>query len=65
MLSVVLAVSVLGLITAYLLAKWVLKKGVGNEAMRAISGAIKEGAEAFVRRQFKTIIILAVAVAGL
>ncbi|MDP2933336.1 MAG: sodium/proton-translocating pyrophosphatase, partial [bacterium] len=65
LLSVVLAVSVLGLITAYLLAKWVLKKGVGSEAMRAISGAIKEGAEAFVRRQFKTIIILAVAVAGL
>ncbi len=65
MLSVVLAVSVLGLITAYLLAKWVLRKGVGSEAMRAISGAIKEGAEAFVRRQFKTIIILAVAVAGL
>jgi len=65
LLVIVLSISVLGLLAAYLLARWVLKKGVGNEAMRQISNAIKEGAEAFVRRQFKTIAVLAVVVAGL
>ena len=60
MFSVVLGISLAGLVAAYLLARWVLGKGVGDEAMQAISNAIKEGAEAFMRRQFKTIIILAV-----
>ena len=64
LLGLVLGISILGLITAYLLAKWVLKKDVGDEAMQKISNAIKEGAEAFMRRQFKTIIILAVIVAA-
>src|SRR3989344_2407504 len=64
LLGLVLGISILGLITAYLLAKWVLKKDVGDEAMQKISNAIKEGAESFMRRQFKTIIILAVIVAA-
>lgn len=60
LLGLVLGISILGLVAAYLLAKWVLRKEVGSEAMQAIANAIKEGAEAFLRRQFRTIIILAV-----
>ncbi|MDD2889742.1 MAG: sodium-translocating pyrophosphatase [bacterium] len=60
LLSLVIGISIIGLITAYFLARWVLKKGVGDEAMQKISNAIKEGAEAFLRRQFKTIIILTI-----
>jgi len=37
----------------------VLGKETGTKAMQEIANAIKEGAEAFLRRQFKTIIMLA------
>lgn len=60
LLIIVLGISIIGLLVAYILAKWVLRRDVGSEAMQAISNAIKEGAEAFLRRQFRTIIILAI-----
>jgi len=59
LLIIVLGISIIGLLAAFLLAKWVLKRDTGSAAMQEISNAIKEGAEAFVRRQFRTIIILA------
>ncbi len=59
LLLLVMAISIVGLLTAYWLAKWVLKKDVGSEAMQRISNAIKEGAEAFLRRQNRTIFLLA------
>lgn len=64
-LNLVLGISVLGLLSAWLLARWVLKKSVGSEAMQKISNAIKEGAEAFLRRQNRTIILLAILVAAI
>jgi len=60
LLSFIISISIIGLITAYTLAKWILKKDTGSQEMRVISNAIKEGAEAFLKRQFKTIIIFAV-----
>ncbi len=65
MLVLTLGISVLGLVFAFLLARFVLQEGTGTDAMRAISDAIKEGAEAFLRRQYKTIGILAIVVAAL
>ncbi len=59
----VLGVSLLSLVAAILIARWVLAKDTGTPAMRAISDAIKEGAEAFLRRQYKTIGALAIALA--
>ncbi len=59
LLTIILVISVFGLLAAWMLARWVLKRGTGSEAMQAISNAIKEGAEAFLRRQNRTIIILA------
>lgn len=59
LLSIVVGLSLFGLIAAYFLARWVLKKDTGTDSMRAISNHIKEGAEAFLKRQFKTIIVLA------
>jgi K(+)-stimulated pyrophosphate-energized sodium pump len=56
---------VLAIIFAIWLAKSVLARDTGNEAMQKISAAIKEGAEAFLARQNKTIALLAVAVAAL
>lgn len=65
LLTLILSISVLGLIAAWLLARWVLRHGTGSEAMQAISNAIKEGAEAFLRRQNRTIAMLALVVAAI
>jgi K(+)-stimulated pyrophosphate-energized sodium pump len=64
LLGIIMVISVFGLFVAYLLARWVLKKGTGDEAMQKISNAIKEGAEAFLRRQNRTILMLAVLIAA-
>src|SRR5881628_2883091 len=59
-LPLVLAISVLSLIVAGFLARHVLAADTGKPEMRAISDAIREGAEAFLLRQYKTIAALAV-----
>jgi K(+)-stimulated pyrophosphate-energized sodium pump len=64
-LSLVLGISVLGLLFALYLMRNVLQRDTGNDKMREISGAIKTGAEAFLRRQYRTIAYLAVALAAL
>jgi len=65
LLGIVLVISLLGLFTAFLLARWILSKSTGSEAMQKISNAIKEGAEAFLRTQNRTIILLAAAFAAI
>ncbi|MDD5435033.1 MAG: sodium-translocating pyrophosphatase, partial [Nitrospira sp.] len=64
LIALVIIFSIAGLLIAAYLASWVLKHSTGSEAMQKISNAIKEGAEAFLRRQNKTIITLAVLFAG-
>jgi K(+)-stimulated pyrophosphate-energized sodium pump len=59
LILLVIGFSVFGLLVAGYLARWVLKHSTGSEAMQKISNAIKEGAEAFLRRQNRTIILLA------
>jgi K(+)-stimulated pyrophosphate-energized sodium pump len=56
-LYVILAISVLALAYAYLLVKGVLAKDEGSEKMREISLAIREGANAYLTRQFRTLAI--------
>jgi K(+)-stimulated pyrophosphate-energized sodium pump len=56
-------ISFAALAFAVLLIKNVLDRDTGTPAMRDISDAIKEGAEAFLRRQNTTIALLAVALA--
>jgi H(+)-translocating pyrophosphatase len=63
LLGLVLVISIFGLGVAYNLAKWVLARDTGTEAMQKISNAIKQGAEAFLKRQFITIGILAAVLA--
>src|SRR5438094_3734512 len=64
-LPIILCISVLSLIVAALLARHVLAADTGTPAMQEISNAIKEGAEAFLRRQYKTIYLLSVVVAAI
>src|ERR1700748_436165 len=62
-LWIALAVGVLALGAALMLARAVIASDTGTPEMRAISDAIREGAEAFLRRQYTTIGEIAAALA--
>ena len=64
-LPLVIGISLLSLLVAVLLARHVLSHDQGPAEMRAISNAIKEGAEAFLRRQNGTILVFAVVLAAI
>jgi len=64
-LGIILGVSVLGLVVAGLLAKWVLAQDQGPEPMQKVARAIKAGAEAFLSRMNGTILKIAVPLAAL
>jgi K(+)-stimulated pyrophosphate-energized sodium pump len=62
-LWIAMGIGVLALLAALLLARSVLSADTGTAEMRAISDAIREGAEAFLSRQYRTIGILALVLA--
>src|ERR1700678_962955 len=62
-LWVALGVGVLALLAALLLARAVIASDTGTPEMQSISNAIREGAEAFLRRQYKTIGAIALVLA--
>jgi K(+)-stimulated pyrophosphate-energized sodium pump len=64
MIVLVLTISVLSLAFAGYLARHVMAKDTGTQAMQDISNAIREGAEAFLSRQNRTIGLLAVVLAA-
>ncbi len=64
-LWIALGVGVLGLLAALMFARSVLASDAGTPEMRAISDAIREGAEAFMKRQYGTIAVLAIVIAVL
>ncbi|PYQ16151.1 MAG: sodium-translocating pyrophosphatase [Acidobacteria bacterium] len=63
-LAVVLAISLLSLAVAFFLARQVLAAPTGKPEMEAIAAAIREGAEAFLHRQYRTIALLALVAAA-
>src|SRR3989442_4977934 len=64
-LAVVLALSLLSLAVVFFLARQVLAADTGKPEMEAIATAIREGAEAFLSRQYRTIAGLSVVAAAL
>ncbi|HEU4390702.1 MAG TPA: sodium-translocating pyrophosphatase [Blastocatellia bacterium] len=64
-LTLVLTISVLALAFAGWLTMNVMRNDTGTPEMQTISNAIKEGAEAFLRRQYKTIGTLSVVFAAI
>src|SRR6201996_903137 len=62
-LWIAIGVGIVALLAALLLSKSVLAGDTGTAEMRVISDAIREGAEAFLARQYRTIGILAVVLA--
>jgi K(+)-stimulated pyrophosphate-energized sodium pump len=57
MILLVITISCLSLLFAVFLARYVLRHDMGTDKMQEISNAIKEGAEAFLSRQNRTIIL--------
>ncbi len=64
-LWIALGTGVLALVAAWVLARSVIASDTGTVEMQAISNAIREGAEAFLRRQYRTIGIIAAVLAVL
>jgi len=62
-LWIAMGVGVVALLAAWLLARSVLANDTGTAEMQVISNAIREGAEAFLKRQYRTIGILAAVLA--
>ncbi len=62
--ALVFVISAIALAFAGYLAWYVLKQDTGTQKMQSISNAIREGAEAFLKRQYTTITVLALVLAA-
>lgn len=63
LMSIVGGVALIAIIVLLILVRYVFKQELGNAEMRKISDAIKEGAMAFLKRQYRTIYIIATIIA--
>jgi K(+)-stimulated pyrophosphate-energized sodium pump len=63
MLYIPITISILSLVFVGWLISWIKKNDMGNVKMQEIFEAIKKGANAFLKRQYKTIGIMAVVLA--
>jgi len=62
-LQLSLIIPFIALVFAGWLIFWILKKDQGTDEMKKISSAIREGANAFIKRQYRTIGLISVIVA--
>lgn len=52
--------AVAGLLIAFCLASWISKASEGTDRMKEIAGYIREGAMAFLKREYRTMVIVIV-----
>ncbi|MEZ5239573.1 MAG: sodium-translocating pyrophosphatase [Microthrixaceae bacterium] len=57
------AVAVIALVVGWAMMRGVLAKDAGSEKMNEIAGAVQEGAMAYIKRQFRTILVIVVPLA--
>ncbi|MGX8774714.1 MAG: sodium/proton-translocating pyrophosphatase, partial [Bacillota bacterium] len=55
---VAVCAAIVGLIVAVVLATWIKKQDQGTDRMKEISGFIREGAFAFLKREYKIMVIV-------
>ncbi len=64
-LLIALGIAVAGLVYAFLLSKQVYANDTGTSAMQAVAKAVRDGADAYLSRQFRVVFILLVVLTGL
>jgi K(+)-stimulated pyrophosphate-energized sodium pump len=60
-----LAAGLVGVIYSLMTAAWIMKQNSGTDRMKQISDAVKEGAVAFLNREYKSVAIVAVVVCAI
>ena len=60
LLEFIITVSLASLLVAGLLVRWIMQRDPGNPKMREIADAIRQGAEAYLGRQYRTISIIVI-----
>ena len=60
---VAVCAAVIGLVVALILASWIKKSDQGTDRMKEISGFIREGAFAFLKREYKIMAIVIIVLA--
>ncbi|MBL4933436.1 sodium-translocating pyrophosphatase [Clostridium paridis] len=60
--GIIYGVTIIAVLAIIILSKYIFKQEKGNPKMQEISNAIKEGAMAFLKRQYKTIALIAIIV---
>ena len=65
LMGVIAATCVVAFVSLFMLVKYVFKQDLGDSKMQEIAKAIKDGAMAFLSRQYKTISVMAVVVSVL
>jgi K(+)-stimulated pyrophosphate-energized sodium pump len=60
LIPIIVSISIGSLIVAGILVRWIMGRDTGSQPMRDIASAIREGAEAYLGRQYRTISIIVV-----
>ena len=64
-LNYIIAAGFLAIIYGYITGKQILSANPGNKKMQEIAEAIQVGAKAYLNRQYKTIAIVGIIIAGI
>src|SRR6056297_2043145 len=57
--------ALVALVSAYLFYKWIMEQSEGNDRMREIAQYVREGAYAYLTRQYRVVIVFFIVVSAL
>ena len=64
-INIAIGAAILAVIYGLVMSKWIINLPAGNAKMKAIAGAIQDGAAAYLTRQYKTIGLVGIILAAL